>query len=80
MVQLPPEVEARLLEEAAEDLERMAADRYERSARWYGGGSSTFVRSVDTADKYMKEAKAKRAKAAQYRLMATAAAAAKKKE
>lgn len=79
-MELPPEVEARLLDEAADDLERMAADRYERSARWYGGGSSTFVRSVDTADKYMKEARAKRARAAQYRFMAKVAATAKKKE
>lgn len=70
---LSPEAEARLLEAEAADYEAQAKDRYDRSARWYGGGSSNFVRSVDTADAYRQKAKELRAKAAEYRAQAARA-------
>lgn len=62
--------EARRLEEEAALLERFAADRYDDSARLYRGGSSTFVRSIDVADGYRREARAMRAEAANFREIA----------
>lgn len=52
------------LEAEATRLQKLADDRYADSAVLYGGGSSTFVRSIDTADEYAREAKALRAEAA----------------
>lgn len=58
------------LEDEAAMLERFAAERYDESARLYQGGSSTFVRSIDTADGYRKKARALRAEAKEYRRVA----------
>ncbi|GAB2636088.1 hypothetical protein GCM10027169_00280 [Gordonia jinhuaensis] len=68
--ELPPEVEADLLERQAARLEAQADSRYERSARWYGGGTYNFVSSVSTADEYRKEAQALRRRADAYRELA----------
>lgn len=67
---LSPETEARLLEAEAADYEAQADAREERAARWYGGGSPNFIRSLDTADDYRKRAGALRAQAAALRLQA----------
>lgn len=63
-------VEADLLDKEAARLEAQADDREDRSARWYGGGSYSFVLSMDTADQYRKEAAALRSRADVYRLKA----------
>ncbi|OBA67796.1 hypothetical protein A5777_16485 [Gordonia sp. 852002-10350_SCH5691597] len=55
--------EARLLEEFAED-------RYASSARLYTGGSSAFIRSLSVADDQLKEARALRTEACEYRRVA----------
>lgn len=67
MTKLSPATEARLLDEQADLLEAQADARYERAARWYRGGSYTFVKSLDRADGYRKEAKELRAQAARLR-------------
>lgn len=72
-MKLSPETEAQLLDVEAADYEAQADARYERSARWYGGGSPNFIRSLDTADAYRRKAKALRAKAAEYRAQAARA-------
>lgn len=59
--------EAARLEREAALLERFAADRLAGSAALYRGGSSTFVRSLDVADGYRKEAAGLRERAAQFR-------------
>lgn len=64
---------ARMLEREAAMFEAQAADRYDRSARWYGGGGPNYVRSISTAETYEKKAKALRAKAAPLRARAAAA-------
>lgn len=58
---------AAALDDEAAMLEAFADDRYERAARWYRGGTRTFVESLDTADEYRKEAAAKRRQAAELR-------------
>lgn len=62
--------EADRLDSEAALLEGFARDRYDNSAWRYIGGSSTFVRSLDTADGYRKEAGALRAEAREYRRVA----------
>ncbi|UZF54051.1 hypothetical protein LH935_14895 [Gordonia polyisoprenivorans] len=57
-------------DDQADLLERFAGDRYADSAVRYRGGSSTFVRSIDTADGYRKEAAQLRAEAREYREVA----------
>ncbi|MFT3661752.1 MAG: hypothetical protein QM809_10210 [Gordonia sp. (in: high G+C Gram-positive bacteria)] len=64
--------EADLLDQRAALLEAQADDRYDRAARWYGGGSYAFVKSLDTADDYKKQARALREQAQTYRTLARA--------
>ncbi|GAA4741861.1 hypothetical protein [Gordonia alkaliphila] len=67
MTELSHESEARLADRQADRLEAQAADREDRSARWYGGGSHAYVLSMDTAARYRAEARALRSRAAYHR-------------
>ncbi|WOC14311.1 hypothetical protein [Gordonia sp. MP11Mi] len=58
---------ARAFEAEAALIERFAKDDYESAARAYGGGSYAFVRAIDEADRYMREANLLREAAAEQR-------------
>lgn len=64
---MDPAAEADDLEASAALLDAFADDRYHRAARWYRGGTRTFVDSLDTADQYRRDAAAKRQRAAELR-------------
>ncbi|MBS4103093.1 hypothetical protein [Tsukamurella paurometabola] len=62
--------EAARMDAEAGLLEGFADERYDDSARLYTGGSLSFMKSLDTADGYRKEAAALRAEARSYREVA----------
>lgn len=55
------------LERRAAIRERQADEREERALPYYGGGSSSYIRSLDKAEEYRGEARQLRAEAARLR-------------
>lgn len=68
--ELPPEVEADLLDRQAVRLEATADRTEESAARIYGGGSYSFICALEQADADRDEAQQLRDRAEQYRALA----------